>query len=272
MEPYQISGSNSFALRLYIDTLGVVFQCLQGSITIPGFIPSILRYRFRYEKKDKIMELIGIQLQNMKIDERNTNTYCQTNEPLVESIGHPVMSKSDYENLGLAPLIVEIAEDATKDGISISSWLDPWNTQKYLTERWGMTLSATSVNIPNHTIQLLLNIPHMPEGTSSSMKNSDNITRDTNEIDISRSPIWQSSSRETFPRSRNYSSKETARLSKIPQLTSFRMGRHSEGLVLNSTSLVKKLSIYGVCFAEGPRFEKNQIDEAVLGLLQDLTI
>jgi hypothetical protein len=285
-EAYQISDTNSFAFRLYVDTLALVVQSMRGDVDIPGFIPSILRYRFRYEKANKLMELISSQLQNMKINENNTDAFFQIAEPPIDSTGRRVMSEKDYRILGLEPLILQIARDAKKDAICVTSWLDPWHTQKYLTEKWGMALSATSVSIPQQTLRSVSEQPNTPivippaanRSTAAVAVDESSAAMPTmHAVDTSRSQLLPIYLQEMFQRKQNPSSNQSTffglnNAQKPRHITKWLSGLgNSEDLVFSSQSLVQKLCIRGICFAEGPRFHKDHINEAVLEVLEGVT-
>jgi hypothetical protein len=59
---YQISGSNSFATRICMETLMMIILALQGQMDLPGFIPSVFRYRFRHDNSSDFISLATNQL------------------------------------------------------------------------------------------------------------------------------------------------------------------------------------------------------------------
>lgn len=64
---YLISGPNSFASRLYVDCIELLVKSLKGETSVSGFVPSSLRYRFRYQNPDSLMRTLARQLVRMKL-------------------------------------------------------------------------------------------------------------------------------------------------------------------------------------------------------------
>lgn len=64
---YLIAGPNSFASRLYMSTIDLIIKSLLGEVTIPEFIPSVLRYRFRHQNPDSLMRTLARQAQRMSL-------------------------------------------------------------------------------------------------------------------------------------------------------------------------------------------------------------
>ncbi|KAL5325254.1 hypothetical protein ACEPPN_006378 [Leptodophora sp. 'Broadleaf-Isolate-01'] len=142
---YVIAGPNSFAMRLYKDTLILMFQVLRGELSIPGFIPSIGRFRFKYETTANFMELAEGQLSRMTIGDDDVEMGANPNQAAAAASSlvlfgpsHPVMS---------APLRAKIHSEVNHEIGSMSEWLDPWNTQQYLKSRWGLRCSYATANI-----------------------------------------------------------------------------------------------------------------------------
>ncbi|KAF8862639.1 hypothetical protein BDZ45DRAFT_738962 [Acephala macrosclerotiorum] len=48
---FGLAGPRSFAMRLYKDTLTLMFSALTGETSVPGFIPRIRRFQFRHQKQ-----------------------------------------------------------------------------------------------------------------------------------------------------------------------------------------------------------------------------
>jgi hypothetical protein len=140
---YSVAGPDSFALRLYKDTIIISLRVLQVEISVPGFISSLMRYRFRYEKFDNYVSdasnfLEGLSLENPVTDDAVQRIQNTQNESSIVLFGpaHPVMT-SVLRNMIYQDMVQEIG--------SVGEWLDPWNTQLYLQEEWGFKLTASTV-------------------------------------------------------------------------------------------------------------------------------
>jgi hypothetical protein len=71
---YQISGPNSFATRIYMETLMMIILALQGEMGLPSFIPSVFRYRFRHDNSSDFISLATNQLASMPISPHDNNS------------------------------------------------------------------------------------------------------------------------------------------------------------------------------------------------------
>lgn len=153
---YLIGGQRSFATRLYIDTIVMVWKVLRGDIEIPGFIPSICRYRFRYERPDQLIQLIGLQLKRMGIPDANNDTGTEHSES--ESPGTRLRLFETVQQEALLRIKIKLTTDLELDGESIRDWLDPWGTQQYITSSWGIKLTSKTVQISPKALRSMIQV------------------------------------------------------------------------------------------------------------------
>ncbi|KAH7372207.1 hypothetical protein BKA64DRAFT_751004 [Cadophora sp. MPI-SDFR-AT-0126] len=259
---YTISGYSSFALRLYTDTLSLMLRILRGELSIPGFIPSIARFRFKYETPDTFLSLAGDQLARMSISDPNSNPEAQmetnpnqipksaaeidtgvdidTNSSVVLfGPSHPVMS---------APLRAKIHSEVNYEIGSMSEWLDPWNTQQYLLSRWGLRCSyATAsvsadrwagVNSSSFGNLVVETMPAMLPGNGSTLEALYPWDAQHQQLGVDVNWLFE----------------DVGFQGQVP--------RHPD-FVFDSGPLAEKLIKEAVCFGEGPRFFKEHIDNAV---------
>ncbi|KAL2062208.1 hypothetical protein VTL71DRAFT_6474 [Oculimacula yallundae] len=240
---YIIAGPNSFAMRLYKDTLILMFQVLRGEISIPGFIPSIGRFRFKYETTANFMSLAEGQLSRMTIGDSDVEMGANPNQtPAAASSlvlfgpSHPVMS---------APLRAQIHSEVNYEIGSMSEWLDPWNTQQYLQSRWGLQCSYATASVSaerwasvnSEVGNDFANEPVvLPVGDLPSIRPWD--------------PLSQQAQAGPFG--------DAALPGQAPM---------PPDLIFNSQPLAEQLIQEAVCFGEGPRFFKEHIDKAVRNFL-----
>lgn len=142
---YFVAGPNSFALRLYKDPIILSIRILQGEISTPGFIPSLMRYRFRYEKPDNYVTgasnfLQRLSLQDPVMDSAAPGTPDTENESGILLFGpsHPVMN---------SVLRATMYQDLVQGVGSVGEGLDPYNTQLYLRSQWGLKLTASTARL-----------------------------------------------------------------------------------------------------------------------------
>ncbi|PVH76281.1 hypothetical protein DL98DRAFT_592335 [Cadophora sp. DSE1049] len=260
---YTVSGPSSFALRLYTDTLILMFRVLRGEISNPGFIPSIARFRFKYETPDTFLSLAENQLSRMRISESNPNLLAnkdmRANPNQIPSTATDADAQTDADSSVIlfgpshpvmsAPLRAKIHSEVDYEIGSMSEWLDPWNTQQYLLSRWGLRCSYAAarisaerwagvnplgvVNIANDTL------PAMLPGSGSSFQ-------------------------ALYPWGAQNQHLDMENVSEFFGRASFQ-GRwpRPPDFVFDSGPLAEKLIKEAVCFGEGPRFFKENIDKAV---------
>jgi len=130
MNHYFVAGLNPFAMRLYKDTIILVIRVLREEISSPGFIPSIFRYRSRYEKYGDFLADAPSFMERMSLEDSATEDTVEgvsdsENESNLVLFGpsHPVMTSH---------LRATIQNDKLRESGSLGEWLDPWNTQLYL--------------------------------------------------------------------------------------------------------------------------------------------
>lgn len=214
---YFVAGPNSFAMRLYRDTIILSIRVLTGEISIPGFIPSLMRYRFRYEQSDNFVTGAADFLQQLSLqDSDNVEAMPDTeNESGIILFGpsHPVMTSS---------LRTTMHQDLVHEVGSVGEWLDPYNTQLHLQNEWGFKLTATTARL-------------------SSTKYQHGEMRGDFEADQ-----FQSSSRSWSNISQEASGSSVA--------------VKNSCAVLPAQPLAESLIWKSVCFGEGPRFYKGNID------------
>ncbi|KAH7311000.1 hypothetical protein BKA65DRAFT_518439 [Rhexocercosporidium sp. MPI-PUGE-AT-0058] len=249
---YLIAGPNSFALRLYKDTLHLMFRVLRGELSNPGFIPSIGRFRFKYESIATFISLAQGQLSRMSIGDGEVEMGGNPNQTPAAAADvqsslvlfgprHPVM---------VAPLRKMIHGEVNEEIGSMNEWLDPWNTQQYLMRRWGLRCSYETANISAERWAAVTSdysavgdfsgIPAMLPGSGTG-------------TGIQDSYPWDAPNRESGVDVSDFFGDAG-----LPGLAS-----RTPDFVFNSQPLAEKLIQEAVCFGEGPRFFKEHIDDAV---------
>ncbi|KAG4434802.1 hypothetical protein IFR05_009705 [Cadophora sp. M221] len=241
---YVIAGPNSFAMRLYKDTLILMFQVLRGELSIPGFIPSIGRFRFKYETTANFMELAEGQLSRMMIGDDDFELEMGANPNQIPAAAsslvlfgpsHPVMS---------APLRAQIHSEVNHEIGSMSEWLDPWNTQQYLKRRWGLRCSYATANIS-------------AERWAAVTSNSPAVGDFSNYPAML--PVSGTGLQESYP----WDVPNQQFGVDVSGFFGDTQAPRPPDLVFNSQPLAEKLIQEAVCFGEGPRFFKEHIDNAI---------
>jgi hypothetical protein len=110
-----------------METLMMIILALQGEMGLPGFIPSVFRYRFRHDNPSDFISLATNQLAPMPISPHDNNS---PKEKLVLfGPEDPVITD---------PIRGKIYEEIEEREGDLKEWLDPWDTQEQLSRKWGL--------------------------------------------------------------------------------------------------------------------------------------
>lgn len=237
MNHYFVAGPNSFAIRLYKDTIILVIRVLRGEISIPGFIPSIFRYRSRYEKYGDFLADVSSFMERMSLEDSATEDPVEgvsdsENESSLVLFGlsHPVMT---------SPLRATIQNDMVQENGSLGEWFDPWNTQLYLQKQWGFELTASTARLA------------IPKSAPQTMTGdlSESFSEDLFQTAVEPWYGSMQEAQEAMDRGESWFA---------PEKTT----AQTSNPVLLVQPLAERLIKSAVCFGEGPRFIKGNINVA----------
>jgi hypothetical protein len=218
---YHIFGPNSFVTRIYMERLMMIILALQGQMDLPGFIPSVFRYRFRHDNPSDFISLAANQLASMSISPPHDNNSPEEKLVLFGP-EDPVMTD---------PIRGKIYEEIEEQEGDLKEWLDPWDTQEYLSRKWGLQLTYSNVRMSG--------LPP-PWGLPPD--------------DIFLAAYLDPNMLVPWGKRANLAVDDFG----IPK---------SSDLVFNAKPLAMKLIQESVCFGEGPRFFKRNIDDAAFSFI-----
>jgi hypothetical protein len=270
---YLIGNLASFATRLYLDTLFTTWKALTGELQVPGFIPSVCRYRLRHEPPNVMIELIRQQLSVMYVDnDISSSEVDPRKQSSANDVGSTAISSSELENL--RPIITSSVCDLEREGGSLRDWMDPWHTQQYLTNHWGFELSSTTVIIPNHVINstqpnhvggMVIDLPEnleVAERPTEPAKETGSSLFASSVFNTQLASNYELTTSQYTPRLQfggmdNYVGATPSQATIAPQ----------SDAVTGVSPLIQKLWLETVCFGDGPRFAKQHVDAAVQSFL-----
>ena len=205
----------------------VIILALQGQLDLPGFIPSVFRYRFRHDNPSDFISLATNQLASMSVSPHDNKEERSLERMVLFGPSGPVMT---------SPIRGKICEEIEEREGDLKEWLDPWDTQEHLSRKWGLQLAYSDVRVSGQALGHLAPSWDLPPD-------------DTLLPAISDSHVLES-------------------WDKRANVTIDDFGRpKSEDLVFNAKPLAEKLIHESVCFGEGPRFFKQNIDNAASSFL-----
>ena len=199
-----------------------------------GILPSLGRFRFRHEDPRLLVGHLEDHLS--KVAEITLSTQEDQTGAVVL---HGPLDASMSSALRRA-----IFKDVSVELGTIEGWLDPFHTQEYLAGRWQIQLTSDSAQVSTQTLRSL-NIP-VPDVA---------ILQNT-ELYYPSQPqsLWRDQDMLQWG------------------IQSFLEPRSQEfNLVINAQPLSQALVSESICFGEGPRFFKGNIDKAVIAFLSGIS-
>jgi hypothetical protein len=138
--PYILAGRDSFATRLYFETIVLAIQALRGEAP-RDILHSIFRYKFRYVDSKTILSILSGVLNVMLHGTSQVSSHSGT-EKLSQFI------QEDDEAVKAA-----ILSDLESERGSASDYLSSWEVEGYLKNRWSLGIDSNAVRV--HPLALL---------------------------------------------------------------------------------------------------------------------
>ena len=177
--------------------------------------------------------------------------------------------------MGLVHLLRKIVRDVNNDAGSLSDWLDPWNAEQYLTNRWGILVTTTTAHISAQTLRSTVLAPGSGPamGVLQATGSVEDVFSSSDVTNTLAIHSWSISLPSGVNDSSSFAINEPSNHPQYNPEPGTVPARHQledmtqYDLVLSSRSLVDKLCFQAVCFGEGPRFSKGNIDDAIQAFL-----
>jgi hypothetical protein len=253
---YFVGGVATFSTKLYLNTLDTVFKALSGDMYIPGFIPSVCRYRLRHQPRHIFMELIRGRLEMMKIEYETVHNIAGNDRSAWDpELATSLLLPSEFEQL--RPVMISSMTDLVREGESPDDWLDPWNTQQYLKSQWQLAVTSTSVSVPSHILHpvqvgqgasTVLDFPTVEE-SSTAMSYAMGLSHHKTSLD------WYQHQLGSIP------------TDAVPRTFSQPPPVSTPDIVTDVKPLMQRLVLESICFGNGPRFPRHKLDAVVRSFL-----
>jgi hypothetical protein len=279
IRPYLISGRTSFATRLYMETISTILEVLIGRQFVPGFIPSVARYRLRHEPPSKLAGLIQAQLNALNATDfgDSSSRYRlkshvfdgflavapknEANEPF-STIGAP-----QYERL--KHMMSAAVNELEQEGGNIAEWLDPWGTQNYLQNRWRFQVSYSTVEVDPSLLRNSMGLGNVQRHNAPKSKDDDFRGRLGENVFAFAPASTQRNTgdQQVIPGSSRYEHGTSTAADVIENSV---MDVEQPHMALDASKLIKDLGMESVCFGDGPRFRKSKVDATVISYLSSM--
>ena len=249
---YCIGGLNSFATRLFFNSIDITWKSLSGQIQLPGFLASSCRYRFRYDRPDTLRMLCYRKLTQMRSEGFKISTEALDAHHL-DDMETVINAFTPEEYAILRHSIIGCVSELLQDGFLPQDWMDSWNTYQYISMKWDLKLTSSSVLVPPHTLQTfsasqLGNTPLEPTAKSSGPRENTMTSSFHSEM-----------------------SSQTQEVQDTTASTSLMYGAMRPDVIVDARRLLQRLTVGMVCLGDGPRFSKPQIDAAIQFFLAEVS-
>jgi hypothetical protein len=219
--PYILAGRDSFASRLYFESIALIVRALRGEAS-KDFLESAYRYKRHYVTFDHILGVTSGVL--------NMLLHGTSKDPKGQSKSVATFAPEDE-----TAITVAIARDMALQGSSKMEYLNTWNVERYLRDRWGLGVDSTTIRAPLRALEAY----------------SDEFMYAAGEF----------AAPSVFPDS-------------LGNLTPFAPTMvpgfaHAEQVLFDAQSLVEKIVMGAVSLGEGPRWHVSFVDGAVESFLQE---
>ena len=137
--PYILAGRDSFASRLYFESIVQIVRALQGEA--PSFLDSAYRFKRHYVSFHRILGVtsgvLNMLLHGTSQDPKERNKSVLASEP---------------EDGDL--ITASIAQDLALRGVSYTEYLNTWNVELYLRDKWGLGVTSSTVRTPKRVLEV----------------------------------------------------------------------------------------------------------------------
>ena len=142
---YITAGHDSFAARLYWNSLTLSFRSLRGDEDYPiDYAKSMFRYKLRYSTPQQVLTVVGHVLNQMLLGTSDV-TFDQSRNWEAFAARRALPDPSDSGAVDTHAVKNAIHRDIIQDGGLVEDYLDTWGVERYLTDRWGVLVDSSTV-------------------------------------------------------------------------------------------------------------------------------
>jgi len=136
--PYILAGRDSFASRLYFETIVLAVKALRGEAS-KEFLSSMFQYKLRYTNSKKILAVVSGVL--------NVMLHGTSQDPKHGNVGENVFQAIQDDDQAIKSAIVDTV---VAEGGSESDYLSSWEVERYLREKWSWRIDSNTVRVQLH--------------------------------------------------------------------------------------------------------------------------
>jgi hypothetical protein len=141
---YITAGHDSFAARLYWNSLTLAFRSLRGDKDFPiDFAKSMFRYKMRYSTPQQVLTVIAHVLNQMLLGTSDI-TFDPSRSWEAFAAQRTLPDPSESGAVETNAVKNAIYRDIIQDGGAVDDYLDTWSVERYLANRWGVVVDSST--------------------------------------------------------------------------------------------------------------------------------
>ena len=141
---YITAGHDSFAARLYWNSLTWAFRSLRGDEGFPiDFAKSMFTYKMRYSTPQQVLTVIAHVLNQMLLGTSDI-TFNPSRSWEAFAGQRTLPDPSDSGAVETNAVKNAIHRDIIQDGGMVDDYLDTWSVERYLANRWGVVVDSST--------------------------------------------------------------------------------------------------------------------------------
>lgn len=149
---YITAGHDSFAARLYWNSLTLAFRSLRGDDGFPiHFAKSMFRYKMRYSAPQQVLTVIGHVLNQMLLGTSNI-TFDESRNRDTFMDRRTLQDQGESGAVDTNAVKNAIHRDIIQDGGLVDEYLDTWAVERYMADRWAVLVSSSTVRLVQHNL------------------------------------------------------------------------------------------------------------------------
>jgi len=141
---YITAGHDSFAARLYWNSLTWAFRSLRGDEDFPiDFAKSMFRYKMRYSTPQQVLTVIAHVLNQMLLGTSDI-TFNPSRSWEAFAGQRTLLDPSESGAVETNAVKNAIHRDIIQDGGMVDDYLDTWSVERYLAKKWGVVVDSST--------------------------------------------------------------------------------------------------------------------------------
>jgi hypothetical protein len=139
--PYILAGRDSFASRLFFETIAMIVRAHREDAS-SDIVHSVYRYKRHYVNLDRVLGVTTGVL--------NMLLHGTSQDPKEE---RQATRAAELEQPEESTIKAAIAKDLVSYGYSQTEYLNTWNVERYLQNRWNLRIDSTTVRTPSQALE-----------------------------------------------------------------------------------------------------------------------